>query len=67
VSGERVPFERPHDGTDHRTEYASATGRPEVLWTDGNSSLLSYLPHDPSAGLSSTLTFTGSNGSLVFL
>lgn len=48
-------------------EYASATGRPEVLWTDGNSSLLSYLPHDPGAGLSGTLSFTGSNGSLVFL
>lgn len=37
-------------------EWAAATHTPQVVWTDGNSSLVSYLPADPYAGLNGTLT-----------
>jgi hypothetical protein len=45
-------------------DYAHATGKPVVLYYDGNSSLVSYLPQDPYAGQSGTLTFTNSLGQI---
>jgi hypothetical protein len=48
-------------------EYAHATGNPEVLYYNGSSSLVSYLPQDPGAGQSGTLTFTNSLGQIQVL
>ena len=45
-------------------EWAAATHTPQVIWTDGHSSLVSYLPADPTAGFNGSLDLGGLGGPL---